>query len=147
MDKNTEKLFIGYLKEADYVVLDSRGNLVDLCENDTFYVLITRKEYLPLLEMKADRLSASDNLAIEYLRSNVLEEEKRVTRGRLWMSNCFENSRIEQYSKALNSDYNALSRWIKKNIPNQNYSDGEMIVKGYISNNLLPYTEKGFFFI
>lgn len=91
---------------------------------------------------------------LDYLRSPVIEftrnlikpEKKIITRGRLWMESKYYNQNGEQVSKDINLtiEYDLLVRWLKKRVPFQEVSNGNYIIKEYVTNNIKEKVTSGF---
>lgn len=147
MDKDTECRFINFIIENDYVVIDNNGNILDIQHCNDLNILITKKTYLSNIEYKYDTVDVLKSLVIDYMRNNIIEEKKCVTRGRLWIGNACNKLHYSSYGNTFKEDYSNLCKWIKKNVPKQFFYNRGIQEKGYISDGLLLYSEKGYQFL
>jgi hypothetical protein len=83
---------------------------------------------------------------IEFIRTVVREEDKEVSRGRLWVEMKYWNEKGVQVekSKALNDWYTGLCKWIKKQLPKSEFSANQETYAEYISNSMKELVEKGY---
>ena len=83
---------------------------------------------------------------IEFSRTIVNSEEKKITRGRIWVETRYygDNDGLVAKNPLLEKEFNKLVKWIKKNIPYQDTIQGDYILKDYISNNLKELNTIGY---
>jgi len=147
MDKETEERFIQFVQDTGFYFIDwNDGKIVNPYEEKKLFYYIISEKYIKLLEYKNDTVDSLNCLVIEYIRNNIIEEKKIITRGRIYISNAYKDERFFNYSGEFLKDYNMLYKWIKKNVPCQNYSSRGVIQKEYISDSMLVYSEKEYFF-
>ena len=113
---------------------------------EELFPYITKEEFLPLLRFRNNCIDVMDCLVIEMVRNNVIDEEKVVTGGRIYISDAYKEVRYQAYADDFIAGYEKLHRWIKKNIPKQTYLNGEKELKGYISNGMIKYSREGYRF-
>lgn len=84
--------------------------------------------------MNKFRIDKSYNPVIEYWFSRIKHSDKSIRSGRLWLTS-YDFYDVNADRTVINSDYNRLVRWIKKNVPYQKVSGYSQ--KIYISNDLV----------
>lgn len=84
--------------------------------------------------MNKFRIDKSYNPVIEYWFSRIKHSDKSIRSGRLWFTS-YDFYDVNADRTVINSDYNRLVRWIKKNVPYQKVSGYSQ--KIYISNDLV----------
>lgn len=146
MDRETEQNFLQYLGEEGYTVLleDLQELSVEEPAKRPWWVMIYKEAYgKPICNGETDTADVDRSPVIEFIRTRVNEEKKCIQRGRLWIS--MENEFADEKARDLFlKDYNRLVRWLKKNIPNQEYQNNGCVQKGLISDSLRDYGEKGY---
>lgn len=145
MDGNTELKFKLFLKESNYIMLNKRGQVVDFFDN-SIYIFLTKQDFYPTCYIKDDVIDLSKSYVIEYLRTNILKEKKRITRGRLWLDTQIKVSNEEKW-KEWNKEIGVLFKWIKNNIPYQIYNNKGTYMKDYISDELFEFSKQGYRFL
>ncbi|WP_042462543.1 hypothetical protein [Neobacillus dielmonensis] len=92
------------------------------------------------------RLNYLQSPVIEFTRNLIKPQEKKITRGRLWM----ESKYYDQYSEVVYKDqklikeYNALVKWLKKHVKLLEVRNGDYIVKEYVTGTIKDMTNDGF---
>jgi hypothetical protein len=147
MDKEAETAFIRYVLDCGLVFIrDTDGTIVNPCEDTSWFYCITRKEYLPLLKFRNNFVDVLGCLVIEYRRNTIIEEEERVTGGRIYISDACKEEQYSNYTKSFIDDYNKLKKWIRAHVPYQSYVRNGYETKEYISDSMLIYAERQYFF-
>ena len=145
MDKNTEHKFIQFALDNGLIFVKwSDGSKVNPFEDNSLFFFLTRDEYLSFMKFTSYSVDDFHSLVIEFSRNNIIEEKKIVTRGRIYISDVYKEKTV--YTNRFIEDYNVLCKWIKKNVPYQNYTNKGKIQKEYISDSMLIYSEKNYHF-
>ena len=144
MSETEERLFCDFLMNNGFIIIDSFGKKCEI--NDNAYVLLIKEESMKLLTFDDNEVNASKSFLIEYMRSKINHDNKTVGRGRLWYSGLLKEIDMKNYKK-VNSDFLKLLKWIKTNLPYQPYLNNGYELRGYISNELLEYSQKGYQFL
>lgn len=140
MDKKTEEEFIAYLEES-FLLVDSNNKMYKN-EERTYLYYCYKEDYGELVFRNDNgKIDSYKSPVIEFIRTRLLEEKKQIGRGRIWIG--YEG---EYDKKLLLKDYQKIVRWIKKNVPNQEYKNIDMVRRAYISNDLLNLGEEGYHF-
>lgn len=91
-------------------------------------------------------INTIESPVIEFSKTVINEEKKKVLRGRLWISPWYygkDGSAIKKEELFI-KDYEKLVRWIKKNVPYQQIKAGDYVVKEYASDEIVALQEDGF---
>ena len=144
MGETEEKKFYDYLINLGFIIIDKFGKKCEL--SDSSYVLLIKEEFMQLLTFKEETVNASKSFLIEYIRTKVNEDNRTVGRGRIWYSGELKEIDNNNYKK-VNSDFLKLLKWIKDNLPYQKYHNNGYELQGYISNELLIYSDDGYQFL
>lgn len=91
-------------------------------------------------------INSIDSPVIEFARTNVLYDKKKIMEGRIWIElKYFRNTQLEEKAEYLLPWYNQLVRWIKKNVHCEEMLQGGKRKKVYISKSLVKLMkEDGF---
>ncbi len=147
MDKETEILFIRYIRDNGFIFLKFADGAKVNPNNDCGLIfLVTKERYHSLIEYKNKSVNVLKSLVIEYSRNNIIEDKRIVTKGRIYISDAYKEPQFASYRDSLISDYNLLYKWIKKNVPFQTYNNMGKIQKEYISDGMLSYSEANYHF-
>lgn len=92
------------------------------------------------------RIDILKSPVIEFSKTIIKAEQKKILRGRLWISDQYygEEGNLIKKEKVFVKDYQMLRRWIKKYIPYQEIKKGEYLVKEYINDELKELQDGGF---
>lgn len=117
--------------------------------NPQIYILyLYKKDYGQIVTDKECeyRLDYLRSPVIEFTRTLIKHEKKLITRGRVWMEPKFfdESGEVVNKDSRLTKEYNSLAKWIKKNVPLQDVSKGEYLIKEYITNSIKDVANRGF---
>lgn len=105
----------------------------DLISN--WYLLFYKEQFGNLIFNQGQyrRLNVISSPVIEFIDTTINDNTNSITAGRIWISqkNVFSD---ESMRSTFLSDYNILVKWIKKNVPRQEYFDGCKLSRGYIDH-------------
>ncbi len=145
MDENDEKAFFDFVKQHNcfYLTDHSYGsreiNEFPLEKWSSLYIY--NKQFGDLVFKKYYGKYWIDNSyspVIEFLHTWVMDNEQRITRGRLWVEMKFwnENEELVQKDSQLEALYKQCVRWIKKNLNVVVVSPYGKPEKQYVSKSL-----------
>ena len=158
MDLNTENIFKDLILQEGEILFEGTNvvpiNIVTLPEqfssNDWFSLYLYKKEFGELVfDTLPDGRKYIDSIkspVIEFIRTVVREDEKEVSRGRLWLEMKYwdvQGRQVEK-SKALNDWYMSLCKWVKKQLPRTEFSVNAETYTEYISGDMKKLVEKGY---
>lgn len=149
MSENVQIGFIEYLKQNEFIFLDDNAQIVEQPFSTNIYGLYLYKQNYGDVIMHQDLNQNMDIIkspVIEFYKTKIKLEEKRVLQGRIWMSDRYfdEKGDIIKKDITLIKDYQMLMRWIKKHVPYQEIKKGEYLIKEYVNDELKELQEDGF---
>ena len=158
MDMKTEQQFKDFiLQEGEIIVEGSNPNPISVkilpepfSDKGWFKLYLYKKEYGELvLDSTANGRKYIDETkspVIEFLRTVVREDEKEVSRGRLWLEMKYwdVHGRQVEKAKALNDWYTNLCKWVKNQLPKTEFLVNEEIYTEYISDSIKKSVENGY---
>jgi len=153
MSKDVEDEFIEYLKQNNFMFLitDFESNKIinTYGKTDNSSKLYLFKEVygdITMQEGVLSRLNTIKSPVIEFRRTIIKEDKKKILRGRIWVSNQYydDYGTIIKKNPQLIQDYNSLVRWIKKHVPYQEIKKDEYSVKEYVNDEMKQLGEEGF---
>ena len=170
MDESDEKLFMQYLKENGYVVYWSGNDGIPKAVNylpepnsdqnwSQVYIYhsafgdmkFTRYAYDEKLKIEKYFVYAYEAPVIEFDRTVVWPEEKRICAGRIWMQMKYwnENDKYVSKSENLEKGYKDIKKWITKNLPKMDDRNAKgKIEKIAVSKELIRLSqEEGYHWI
>ena len=137
MEGADEKLFMEYLKDNGYIVyLERTHRMPEIIEefpasfSDAWFICIYHpafgdmkfKSYMldGKSNTKIDYIESMTEPVIEFTRTLVCHEEKKIRSGRIWMQMKYWNEYDELVSKSENLDkgFKDIKKWIKKHLQN-----------------------------
>ncbi len=155
MSELVEKEFFELLSSKGYKIL-YEGYAGDNIQELTSYDGLDRKKWLIVLykdfygsliyaNERETEINRDYSPVIEWHRTIIDDHKKIIHRGRIWMSGWieFEDFAIEEQFK---KDYNSLVRWIKKNVPKQEYMKKGHTLTRYMNEELKIYEDQGYKF-
>jgi hypothetical protein len=142
---------IEFLKQNQFVYYDYCANKVDNVADKKLYTVYLYKEnYGVFLRNKSDSryIDFMDGPVIEFSKSMIDAETKKLIRGRLWMDGWYfdEAGNKVKKSELLTKDYEKLVRWVKKHVPYQEYEQKGYILKEYINDEVIELQKQGYTF-
>jgi len=152
MNKDIEEKFIEYLNinEFNFLDYDFKNNKVIVLSSEAKAqsLYLYKKVYGDYFMQNGDlvRLDIIKSPVIEFTKTQIKEESKKVKRGRLWLNEQYYNEEgtIVKKDTLLIKDFNSLVRWIKKNVPYQEIKKGEHYIKEYANDEIKKLGEEGF---
>ena len=149
MSEKVQESFVEYLIQNQFMFLDYYAKTVEQPLLKSVYgMYLYKPEYgdIVIRKDRKDILDVSTSPVIEFNKTSINEEKKKVIRGRLWVEIKYYDERGEIITKndKLVKDYERLKRWIRKNVPYQEYKCGEYLVKEYVNNEMLELQNEGF---
>lgn len=158
MSEKVEKSFVELLNSNNYTIMwhDFAQNSIAVLndykcselkqKNGILYLY--KKMYGEYFIKKSNwiRIDASNSPIIEYIRTTIKNDDKKISRGRLWVETKYYNSNDELVEKSPNlvKDFVDLTKWIKKNIPYQEIEEGDSFVKEYICDEIIELVHQGY---
>ena len=120
MSENTQTGFVEYLQQNEFIFLDYNAKIVEEPFSTNAYRLYLYKQNYGQLFMREDLNHIMDILkspVIEFRKTTIKLEEKKVLRGRVWIENqYFKEAICIKKPDAFIRDYRMLNRWIKKHV-------------------------------
>ena len=166
MDESDEKLFTQYLKENGYVVYWNDHDVMPKTTNcipepnlekwsQVFIyhsafgdMKFTRYDYDEKLKIEKYFVYPYVAPVIEFDRTVVFPEKKRICAGRIWMQMKYWNENDEYVSKSENLEkgYKDIKKWITKNLPKMDDHDAKgKVEKSAVSKELIRlFREEGY---
>lgn len=149
MNENVQASFIEYLKQNEFVFLDYSAQIVEQPFSTNVYGLYLYKQNYGDVIMRQDLTQNMDIIkspVIEFNKTTIKLEEKRVLQGRIWISDRYfdENGALIKKDASFVKDYQMLMRWVKKHVPYQEIKKGEYLIKEYVNDELKDLQEDGF---
>lgn len=132
MGPETERSFFAFLREKGYKIIHfdmEQRKEVEITDTNNisdmkWFLALYKQSYGELVfkdnSWGADIIDFDETPAIEFTRTKIWEDEEKMYRGRLWFSS-YIDFRDEETCKLFVKEYNQLVRWIKKNVPRQEY--------------------------
>ncbi len=149
MSENVQVSFIEYLEQNQFVFLDNNSKIISRpASMDVFGMYLYKQSYGNII-MHQDNKEIMDSIkspVIQFGKTVIKEEHKKVLRGRIWVSDQYNDEHGALIKKDVQfvKDYKMLTRWIKKNVPYQEIRKGDYFVKEYVNDELKALQEKGF---
>ena len=91
-------------------------------------------------------IDSAKSSVIEFLRTSILEEDKAVSRGRLWVDLKYYNEKdeLKEKPKELNAWFIKLSNWIRKNVPKVGIDSCGKTYYEHISSSMIELINNGY---
>lgn len=149
MSEHIQEEFIEYLKQNQFKFLNSSADIVNqLSSSSIFSAYLYKPDYgqIVMCQDNKARIDILKSPVIEFSKTIIKAEQKKILRGRLWISDQYygEEGNLIKKEKVFVKDYQMLRRWIKKYIPYQEIKKGEYLVKEYINDELKELQDGGF---
>ena len=149
MSESVQAEFMEFLKQNQFIYYDYYTNKVENPADKKLYaVYLYRENYGVFLRKKNDNryIDDMDGPVIEFSRSIINAETKKITRGRLWMMDWYfdEAGNKVKKNELLTKDYEKLVRGVKKYVPYQEYIQKGYILKGYINDEVIELQKQGY---
>ena len=149
MSESVQTGFIEYLENNNFIILDYYANIVEQPISNNVYSFYLYKQNYGDIIMSQGLYGNIDSLnspVIQFSKTIIKNETKKIRRGRIWISDKFINKNGELIKKDVTflKDYQMLTRWIKKNVPYQEIKNGEYLIKEYVSDELKELQKKGY---
>lgn len=149
MSETVQDQFLEYLKQEKFQFLDNSSNKIDKPGiRDVFGMYLYKPEYGETILHSEGRveLDSIKSPVIEYSKTIIKEEYRKVLRGRLWICTQYyaEDGSLTQKPEQLLKEYQRLVRWIKKNVPYQEIKTGNAYIKEYVSDEMKQLQEDEF---
>lgn len=151
MSKHVQDSFIEYLEQNQFVFLDDDSKILFRSNSKIIFDLYLYKKDYGNIIMRQDNKEIMDSIkspVIQYNKSVIDERQKKILRGRLWISNKYYNDdgKLIKKNEMFLKDYQMLTRWIKKHVPYQKIKKNEFFFNEYVNDELIELQEKGFVF-
>lgn len=157
IDEDLEDEFIKALLKNGVVVrekgnnnLELRKSLPELYSENWFTVYFYKSEFGELvfrtLKDGQKYIDSSLSPVIEYIRTTIRNEEREISKGRLWIEPKYwdVNNQLQEKPKDLIQWYSEMSKWIKKNVPLIRFSSHGYEYKEHISTSLMQFVSEGY---
>ena len=138
--------FINYVFSLGYRVFSEKyfpntgSQCIEHIDNDTiddWHLIFYKDSYGKLCynENQYNRVDVVHSPVVEFMDTIIHNKGNYISDGRIWISNknVFDGKCARE---CFISDYTKLVKWIKKNIPRQEYFNGKQVLKGYIDDEL-----------
>jgi len=150
MSEAVQAEFMEVLKQNQFVYYDSRANKIENPEDKKYYAVYLYKErYGEFLRTNDNRnIDDYNGSVIQFCKTVIHTENKKLTRGRLWMTDWYfdEAGNKVKKNELLTKDYEKLVRWVKKHVPYQEYEKKGYILKEYINDEVIELQKQGYTF-
>lgn len=152
MSKKKQEEFIDFLRMNSFLFLDASAKVINESNLENISSLYLYKQKYGNIIINSTNQRTIDSIKspiIQYKKTIIKENQKKVLRGRLWMANQYYDDEGYVISKGeiLLRDYKMLLCWIKKNVPYQKIKKGEHYIKEYVSDELKELQEEFIFSI
>lgn len=150
MSHKVQEVFMEFLTQNNYIFINDRGDsILNPNSNEIHRLFLHKPDYGAVIMRQGDNvgIDAIKSPVIEFNKTLVRNEKKRIRRGRLWISTQYYEENLLVKKKGLFlKDYELLVRWVKKNVPYQEYENGGYVLKEYINSEIIELQEKGYEF-
>lgn len=117
MSEQIQAEFIAFLEQESFVYVDYYvGKTVHPASKDVYSVYLYKEAYGELVKKFDDKIYDSSNgPVIEFSKTVMKEDTKKIIRGRLWMTEWYydEAGNRTKKKELLIKDYEKLVRWVK----------------------------------
>lgn len=148
MSEAVQAEFMEVLKQNQFVYYDSRANKIENPEDKKYYAVYLYKErYGEFLRTNDNRnIDDYNGSVIQFCKTVINTENKKLTRGRLWMDGWHfdEAGNKVKKNELLTKDYEKLVRWVKKHVPYQVYNHKGYLLKEYINDEVIELQKQGY---
>lgn len=148
MSEKVQTDFIKFLEQKQFLFLDNKNKIIIQPNSKSVLGLYLYKQDYGNIIMNSnnsENLDCIKSPVIQFSKTIVKDEYQKVLRGRLWMTDCYnDEAQIVKKGEAFVKDYRMVVRWIKKYVPYQEIKKGDFFVKEYVSNEMLDLQDKGF---
>jgi len=146
MSQSVQYQFIEYLKKELFQFIDNNYKKIEKPDaGDIFGMFLYKPSYGKIMiQQDTNVIDSIKSPVIQFNKTIMKEEENKILRGRLWLSEQYYDEKGDLVSKEamLLKDFQKISRWIKKNVPYQEIKKGEYLVKEYVNDELKELQEK-----
>lgn len=130
MSEKDKREFNKFIASSSFVLLNRKGESIkEINENVILYLY---KKECGKLVYNNESIDILSSPVIEYWQTTI--KENTIKRGRIWLS--------DSYPKEYYSEYQQLTKWIKKNITYTEIPKGTHSVKEYVSEELLELNKQ-----
>lgn len=149
MSEKVQVKFIEYLEQNQFMFFDVNFQRVKQPLSPNVFGLYLYKQNYGNVIMRQDIIEILDSIkspVIQFSKTNIKKEKKKVLQGRLWISDQYydENGILVKKDLVFIKDYRLLTRWIKKNVPYQEIRKGEFMIKEYVNDDIKELQNRGF---
>lgn len=153
MDDEAQDAFVRFLKDENFIFIDTHGEKVESIDYSKRFHYLIKESYGMLLKhpIRKNDVDALKGLVIEYKNTFVIDDEKLIQGGRVWIESSYFDDNGEQISKDKDfiKDYEKICRWIRKNVPRKgfhylNIRQEDYIRKEYINDKLVMLVDNGY---
>lgn len=149
MSENTQAMFINYLEQNQFKLLDNNAKIIKCATSNNVFGMYLYKQSYGGIIMRQDNRGIIDSIkspVIQFVKTIIKEEYKKVLRGRMWITDKYNDNNGILIEKDVNliREYNKLNHWIKRNVPYQEIKKGNFIVKEYVNDDVKELQKKGF---
>lgn len=159
MDEKTENEFIEYIFSRDFLIISedlknqriliyNNINEVDYKQNRLY---IYKRGFENIItnhncDYKIDSIESS---VIQFVKTSIRNEEKEISRGRLWFESKYygKDGEIIFKNPLLTKEYESLVRWIKKHTTYQEVNHNGYMIKDYVTNSMKKLSDEGYRFM
>jgi len=156
MSKEVENEFFKFLKKEnfEFLIRDNKNNVltrlyeIKYSEFNQNYAYLYKPEYGEYFieEEPFVDIEPITSPVIEFIRTYINNDEKTITRGRIWIETKYYDSSGELVEKNAEfiKDYNRLVRWIKKNVPFREIIQEDYVEKEYANDEIVELVNQGY---
>lgn len=151
MSESVQNNFIKFLEQNKFIFLNNNASVISQVNLNNSRGVYLYKEVYGDIKMRENNKEIIDVMyspVIEFTKTIINEKEKKILRGRIWISQQYYDNtgKLLKKDKLFVDDYQKLSRWIKKFVPYQGIMKGDYIVKEYTCNELVELVDRGYIF-
>ena len=152
MSKIVEESFIEFLAQNQFVFLDYYGGIINQTFSTNQFGWYLYKQSYGDIKMcqngKANSVDAIKSPIIQFKKTVIKEEQKKVLKGRLWMETQFYDGggKLVKKNEIFVKEYQMLVRWLKRHIPYQEIKKGDYLIKAYINDEIKELQDREFIF-
>lgn len=149
MNPETQRKFVEYAKQNDMIFLNREGTAVHDADAETlhvFYLYIPCCGEVVASRYNSARIDPNRSPVIEFIKTSIIENQKKILRGRLWVSTQYydDDGNLTKQNYKVIEVFQKLVRWIRKNVPCQQMEKGNHLVNELINDELIELLSRGF---
>lgn len=154
IDRKVENQFIKFVFENGFSILeeDLKNERINIYKDYLTFktsqnkFFLYKKSYGDIKDINNFKFKIDFIISpvIEFTRTVVIENEKKIVRGRLWYEPKYflENGELYSKDQSILKDFSMLVRWLKKNVLYTEIIEGGYPIKEYITDEIKKLVEE-----